>query len=129
MNLFWAFLTHFVADFLLQSRKMGKNKSSSVKWLAGHIAIIFLCFLPFGLKFAALNALFHAIIDGTIWNLYKLLKFYQWYSPRLGLEFNCKIAKERAKKFKYWEDHWFYVTIGLDQFLHGATIILLMRYL
>ena len=116
MRLFLAFLTHFVADFIFQSRKMGQNKSSSLKWLSLHIAIIFICFLPFGLKFAVLNALFHAVIDGTIWNLYKISVFLR----------DKTATKEN---WKYWQDSWFYTTIGFDQFLHGATIILLMEYL
>ena len=34
--------------------------------------------------------------------------------------------QENIKNYKYWEDHWFYTTIGFDQLLHSATIILLL---
>ncbi|NVM46737.1 MAG: DUF3307 domain-containing protein [Candidatus Lokiarchaeota archaeon] len=116
MKILLALLVHFVADFILQSREMGQKKSSSIKWLSLHISIIFICFLPFGLEFALYNALIHAIIDGSIWNLYK----YSVY----------KRDKTATKEtWKYYEDHWFYTTIGLDQFLHAATIVLLMEVL
>lgn len=112
-----AFITHFIADFLLQSREMGKNKSSNYKFLSQHIGIIFVCFLPFGLKFAAANALIHAIIDKNIWNLYKLYVVSLYESER------------DAAYHEYWEDHWFYATIGFDQLLHALTLIVLFNYL
>lgn len=115
-TLILALLVHFIADFLLQSRTMGQKKSSSLKYLSMHIVIIFLCFLPFGLKFAAANALIHMLIDGTIWNVYKA-----------SVYFRDKSATPQT--WKYWEDSWFYSTIGFDQLLHCITIVALMEYL
>jgi len=116
MKLALAFITHFIADFILQSRTMGQRKSSSLKYLALHTSIIFLCFLPFGVEFSACNAFIHAIIDNFIWNVYTASVYFR----------NKNATKEN---WKYWEDHLFYTTIGLDQLLHGLTIILLMEYL
>lgn len=116
-------INHFVSDFLLQSRAMGKNKSSSIKYLFIHIAIIFVTFIPLsvyllgpqiGLTFAVLNALVHMIIDASIWNLYKLSVRFR-FGPNV-------IPSE----YKYWEDHLFYSTIGLDQLLHVLTIVYLL---
>lgn len=116
METILALITHYVADFVLQSRKMGQNKSSSLKYLSLHVLIIFLCFLPFGLKFAFYNALIHAIIDGTIWNGYKLSVYLR----------DRTATKE---SWKYYEDDLFYSTIGFDQLLHSVTIVYLLEYL
>ena len=142
------FLLHFIADFLLQSREMGKKKSSDWYWLFAHLAIQFLVFLPFvGFQFALFNALIHGVIDRNIWNFYKFYtqwniktsvlnyikngaapgKFYDDWAkhPEYKTQF-IRVKTEQAQDaFKYWEDHWFYATIGLDQFLHAATLIYL----
>ena len=39
MIMCWLLVLHFVADFLLQSREMGKNKSSKFSVLLAHLAI------------------------------------------------------------------------------------------
>lgn len=148
-----ALLAHFVADFLLQSRQMGKQKSEKIKILLEHVAInigvtaFFL--LPFvGLEkaviFSFLNGLFHGIIDWNVWRFYKASVFKrikeeaqvlakkkhltlvgkskeQVYMDKVG------ILMEARSNFKFWEDHWFYVTIGLDQFLHTITIVILWK--
>lgn len=109
-------VTHFIADFLLQTRKMGQLKSSKPLWLLAHISIIFICFIPFGFKFAMSNALIHAIIDALLWNVYKVLVYLK----------HPGITKDN---FKYWLDPWFYHTIGFDQLLHYLTLYILWSYL
>jgi len=124
---------HFIADFILQSREMGKNKSSSYKWLGLHLLIQFLVFLPIGLKFSLCNAIIHGIIDKNIWNLYKFsayLRIKKMVEPLYYSEENKKHLFEKfGKEWKYWEDHLFYTTIGFDQLLHIGTIVMLLEYL
>lgn len=123
-SLIGLFALHFLADFVLQSRKMGKNKSTHWGYLLGHLAIQFAVFLPFtGWKFALSNALIHGAIDKNIWNLYKGLCYLRLSrivknDPRTNMQ-------AQITHFKYWEDHLFYTTIGLDQLLHGITLIYL----
>ncbi len=119
------FITHFIADFLLQSREMGKKKSSEWAWLGKHLLIQFMCFLPFGIKFALLNTIVHGIIDKNIWNLYK-------YSAMVRLKKNPNhpllspdMTLPIVQRWQYQEDHWFYTTIGFDQLLHTLTIVIL----
>lgn len=140
------FFLHFLADFILQPREMGKKKSSDFRWLFGHLAIQFLVFLPFvGWRLSLMNALAHGIIDRNIWNLYKFkvklqikkevntlvknapLKFYkEWEQhPEWKINFIRTKTEQAQDKFQYWEYHWFYATIGLDQFLHAATLLYL----
>lgn len=117
---------HFVADFLLQSREMGKNKSSNFKVLLHHLAIQAAVFFPFvGYKFALLNAVIHGVIDWNIWRFYKA---YAYYTIKNNPE-HPLLNNDPANPWKYWEDHWFYSIIGLDQLLHGLTLVILAGYL
>lgn len=113
------FILHFLADFVLQTRKMGQLKSSNWYYLFAHLAIQFAVFLPFtSVAFALGNAVIHGIIDRNIWNLYKLS-----VKARFGLD------EKSGKDFKYYEDHMFYTTIGFDQLLHSVTLLMLASYL
>jgi hypothetical protein len=143
-----AITIHFVADFLLQSREMGQKKSSEPAWLIQHLMIQHVAFMfgfaPFigfhlSIVFATYNALVHGVIDWYIWRIYKLFVGYQLKKhtlqivPELGLperrEDLMIELKARGAAFKYWEDHWFYSTIGFDQLLHTSTLIVLVRVL
>jgi len=143
------FFLHFLADFILQPREMGKKKSSDFRWLFGHLAIQFLVFLPFvGWRLSAMNTLLHGIIDRNIWNLYKLRAHFSTLkdiremeqevfkghlitktktgkTPKRLKVWRNNWYKHYVRDYEYWEDHWFYVTIGFDQFLHAATLLYL----
>lgn len=123
-------ILHYIADFLLQSRDMGKNKSSDPFVLTHHLIIQFAVFVlglapiiqwEYAVVFSVLNAAVHGVIDWNIWNLYKM-------SVMLRLKRNKELLGG-ADHWQYWEDHWFYSTIGLDQLLHTSTIILLAGWL
>ena len=109
---------HFLADFLLQPREMATKKSIDPHWLFAHLVIQFGVFCVVGWKFALANAAIHGVIDWNIWRLYKLS-----VAKRFP-EFNWKDPKQ-ASTYDYWNDSWFYHTIGLDQLLHGLTLVLL----
>lgn len=107
---------HLISDFFLQSRKMAENKSSSLRYLSKHCFIIF-CIFYAGMfwvpgKCALWNAIIHFIIDGSIWNIYK---------------FSLKYRDIDVNNFQYWKDKWFYNTIGIDQFLHVTTLIIIFK--
>ena len=74
------FITHFIADFLLQSRKMGKKKSEDIKELVLHGFIIFWSFLlvtvsifNWNIYFSLVYAIIHCLQDWYIWGGYKWL--------------------------------------------------------
>lgn len=138
-------ILHFIADFLLQSREMGKNKSSDWGYLTLHLLIQYIVFLPvLGVTWSLINALVHGLIDRNIWNIYKM-----WALNKINHEvdvahdlalLNAKVnpvdfsfnpewknikREELIKSFKYWEDHMFYTTIGFDQMLHMITLVLI----
>lgn len=129
-------IVHFIADFLLQTREMGKNKSTSWKFLLQHIGIIFICFLPFGLVFSLCNALIHLVIDKFIWNVYKwhakkMMTYIENSDPYLRRNKVYKYLDgctcgESGPIWHYWEDPVFYSFIGFDQLLHTLTIVFLI---
>lgn len=122
------FCFHFIGDFLFQSREMGKQKSKSLKVLFMHLFLVFttiffglMNFCPFGVSlqkvflFSFFNIIVHGIIDWNIWRLYKKRVHYRFPFA----------TKEQLLAFKYYDDPWFYRTIGFDQLLHTVTIIIL----
>lgn len=143
------FITHFVSDFLLQSREVATKKSSEFVYLFRHLGIIWVSFFVagqfypgtgfydaaiFSFLFATLNTLIHGIIDWNIWKLYKW-SVKSRISKQINRDYvrNEDIAQglimNQAKDWRYYEDHWFYATIGLDQLLHALTILGLWEWL
>lgn len=143
----YSFLIHVIADSLLQSRDMGKRKSSEPKVLAQHLGILFASFAiglslvmdPWmALLISFLNIIVHGAIDWYIWRAYKLyaykliLKDVQNKFPEYehADEASKKLfIEDGAKKFQYWEDKGFYFTIVLDQALHLGTLVALLELL
>ena len=130
---------------------MGKKKSSELKWLGKHLAIQYIIFAigltamgyyhQNGFLFVLLNTLIHGVIDWNIWKLYKLsawrriqdkLAIEAMRMDEAGSAMTYEIAQQREKEeiaaWQYWEDHWFYATIGFDQLLHMSTIVVLWHY-
>lgn len=92
---------HTVCDFVLQTDRMAKGKSSSNYWLGLHIFTYTAPFLIFGWKYAAVNGLSHFAID--------------WVSSRVS-----------SRMWKAGRVHDFFVVIGFDQFLHLVILVATM---
>lgn len=91
--------THWVADFVFQSDKMAKSKSSSIGWLTLHIAqYSTILWFVFRWKFAAANGIMHWIVDYVT-------------------------SRVNSKLWAANERHWFFVNIGLDQAIHMSALI------
>jgi hypothetical protein len=145
-------LLHFIADFPLQSREMGKKKSQESMWLLQHLIIqffvvymgsLFIMDAHIAFRLALLNAIVHGIIDWNIWRGYKYSVKYrllktkredvtyasptEWDMATMGTE--EQYLTIAGRNWKYWEDHMFYTTIGFDQMLHGITLVLLAGWL
>lgn len=95
---------HFLADFVLQTDQMAKNKSKSNKWLGIHVVLYSLPFSVFGLTFALVNSVAHFITD--------------YITSRIT-----------SKLWSKQQVHWFFVVIGFDQAVHVTTLILTYLWL
>lgn len=91
--------THFLADFVLQTRQMAESKSFSNKWLGLH-ALIYTCpFIWVGIPYAIINGILHFIID--------------WATSRLTSQFWL----ERKTTL-------FFIVIGFDQAVHISCLFI-----
>ena len=106
-------VTHFVSDFLFQSREMGRMKSEDFHFLFLHFIYIFLSFFIVSLFFTGIEVSFyfsflysflHCLQDKYIWKLYSLRETYK----------------------EYYDDEVFYHTIGFDQLLHTCILLSLL---
>lgn len=141
IDLLILFGLHYFSDFLLQGRSMGKGKVSNPYWMGGHWAIIFLPLLlggfflakeslngpvgPFNILTLALCISFlHCAQDWLIWSLYKMSIKIRLRNKYKVLDSSNKDIAIEYRDWEYWDDKWFFNTIGIDQLLHYATIIL-----
>lgn len=132
-----AFLLHYLADWILQSCEMGRQKSNKFKVLCQHISIIFavICVgtIPIigfwnAVGLSLLNALTHAVIDWYIWRGYKATV---WMRRKEFLPKGEGILKSEdemtwlKENFKYWEDPVFGHFLGADQLFHYIILYLI----
>lgn len=91
---------HTFGDFLLQTREMAENKSSSLYWLTLHVGLYSLPFvLLLGFWYGVINFVLHFMVD--------------FVSSRVG-----KWAYERNRNKLFW------CGIGVDQALHLTCLLL-----
>ena len=109
--LFILFL-HWIADFVLQTDKQAKGKSKNWDYLLSHTAIYSTVFLFTGILlsvnkaelfsvfyFSLITFICHAIID--------------YFTSRLN-----------SRLWANGEVHYFFVSVGFDQFLHFAQLLI-----
>ena len=100
--LFW---THVLADFVAQTDTMAINKSTSNRWLALHVLVYSVCFLPVclligvsaGVVFCVVNYVAHFVTDYVT-------------------------SRMTTALWKQGRRHAFFVVIGIDQGLHLTAL-------
>jgi hypothetical protein len=98
---------HFVFDFMLQSDKMGLNKSKSWKWLSIH-CLIYAIGLTFSMWYVD-------CWQGIVWYL---PAFFVSHIAIDGIT-----SRITSYLWQHNERHWFFVVIGFDQLIHYAVIL------
>lgn len=97
-NIIMLALLHFIADFVLQSDEVAKNKSKSNKVLLQHITIYSIPFMIFiSPLYGLINGLIHGIVDYIT-------------------------SRWTSKLWAKGDTHNFFVVIGFDQLLHMTTL-------
>ncbi len=91
-------IAHYIADFILQTRWMGENKSKKLLALISHIGVYTaVLVLLFGLKFGLINGIIHFVVD-----------FFT--------------SKASSYAYKKQNMEMFWAIIGLDQLIHVLTL-------
>lgn len=109
-------LVHYIADFILQTDKQAKGKSTSLKALTEHVATYTAAWIIGGSLFVDLLTEFNLLILFAA--IIGVLHFITDY-------FTSKLVK---KYFDKGNAHNAFVVIGFDQFLHFAQIFLTFWY-
>ena len=118
--------THWVADFLCQTHKMSIMKSKSNLWLSFHIIAytgVFLtaCIIGDVVWFKSTNQwLFKTAEQAQIFVLITFVA--HWLTDYFTSRLNSKLWAENKV-------HWFFVSVGFDQFLHFTQLFLTYYYL
>jgi hypothetical protein len=151
-------VTHFVADFLCQTREMGINKGKSIKWLTYHVLVYSLVTTilwgwlmslninMLGFVFCA-TFITHWITDffSSKASGYAYLKMidYQQVKGNHNIQLSMceeseysedtiiKLERKRdnaEKKERMWQWN-FWNAIGVDQTIHMITLTITMNYL
>lgn len=140
-------LLHWVADFILQTRWQGNNKSKSLKALLSHTTTYSLCFL---LLFPLLGTKTLGFVLIT-WMLHTLTDYFTsratahcWKEimhskDRIKSLTEAQIELDQPYRYKDWIDKhtkhaavnegWFWGIIGFDQALHYIQLILTYNFL
>ena len=110
------YFLHWVGDFVLQTREMAENKCQSIKWLTLHVLVYS---LTVSVPVAALfGSLFH-------W------KALTWFGANFFFHWLTDFTTSKASAYFYQKGDTksFFTVIGFDQFIHAATLIMLLSIL
>ncbi len=108
---------HFVADFICQSDRVATGKSKDIVILTEHIVL-----------YGSVLLVAIAIINFTY---YKFNDLGLYVGVNMGLHLITDFFTSKLTTYLWVKEkrHWFFVVIGLDQFIHTATLILTLKYL
>jgi hypothetical protein len=113
---------HFVGDWFLQSDWMALNKSKRWDALLIHCLVANFVLSFYSNKLALWAFLFHFVIDAVTSRITTKLWFIE-FAYNAGSEPWPFYARMRDTR------HWFFVVIGLDQFLHYLSFAVILRFL
>lgn len=97
---------HLVGDFVLQTDWMATNKSSSLTALSVHVGVYTLVMAIASIAFHSASPVSFVIVNGI-----------------LHFATDSITSRISASYWKREERHAFFVTIGIDQFIHAVTLL------
>lgn len=97
---------HWVADFVCQSDYMAKEKSKN-----------------------NLILFYHCLVYGFAFSIYTLNPLYGLILGLIHFPVDYITSRLNSKLYAKGDIHNFFVSVGFDQFIHFATIILVWNYL
>ena len=113
-NLIFILFIHWLADFVFQTNKMATNKSKSLKWLSVHV-----------LTYTNITYIGFMIITEQVSLFFIVVFFYIFITHWIV---DLVTSKINAKLWDNKKVHWFFVSIGFDQWIHFVSLILLYSF-
>lgn len=117
--LFAILIIHWIADFILQTDKQAKGKSTSWNCLLSHTITYSMFWLPFVIAFIVFNDKNEGYDIKRSWMLlfipitFVVHTITDYFTSRLN-----------SKLYKEGKIHYFFVSVGFDQILHYVQLIL-----
>ena len=114
--------SHFIADFICQSQKMAINKSSSNVWLTIHVLVYTLTMLPVAMF---LDYLLGGELSSWFIGNKMQTGICKWWLFNGFVHWGVDFMTSKLTKYLWTnkKERLFFMTIGLDQFIHTATLI------
>lgn len=114
----WVLAAHFVSDFVLQSDRVATGKSSSNRILTQHVTI-YTAGIYILAGFGALQ-----VLPSWAW-------VAVWTALNGVLHWLTDWCTSRATSWLWKRErrHDFFVMVGFDQLIHGATLLLTLDYM
>ena len=107
-------LIHWYADFVCQTDKQAKNKSTSIKWLLKHTS--FYCLI---ITIVTYILYFNNLFGSQYWYLPLIFGLIQFITHTLVDYITSKI---NSYLWKNNQVHEFFAMIGFDQFIHYTIL-------
>lgn len=119
---------HWIADFVVQTDKQAKEKSSNNWQLTRHVGSYTLCFyIAFALFAAYQNHFGHLSasdlgLDPTICFFFPITFVCHWITDYVTSRINAILWRDKRV-------HLFFVSVGFDQFIHFAQLLITFKIL
>ena len=138
----WLLFLHWVGDYVLQSNDLALRKADDAIALIHHVVIValalFVGVLPLGVmglvgwnllvQFVGVNYVAHLVTDYLTSKVNKWLWFVDTEPRGRNIPTGDYASFPFYAKFDMEKRHWFFVSLGFDQFLHQLVLLVSASY-
>ena len=110
---------HWMGDFVLQTDKQAKGKSSDWGLLLEHTLTYTIIWFPF---LCVYSGHYSELSGRDIWDFMIITMLFHTIQDAITSRINTKL-------FKAGKTHLFFVSVGFDQFLHFAQLLITFKLL